>query len=71
MFIVLLIVFVIYGIVSLAAPEAIWELEERMRYKDSDREPSTAALVMIRLSGVLMTGVAIFGIFQSCSSGGM
>ncbi len=67
--VILLIIMMIYGAVSIFAPEGIWELEERMRYKDSDREPSTASLVMIRLSGVAVIALSVFGMFQSCSGG--
>lgn len=63
------IILIVYGVVSLLGPEAIWELEERMRYKDSDREPSSAALVMIRISGLAIIAITIFGMFQSCSGG--
>lgn len=66
MFQFLMMVIIIYGLVSLFAPEAIWELGERMRYKDSDREPSTASLVLIRLEGLILIGAALFGLFQSC-----
>lgn len=63
------IILIVYGVVSLLGPEAIWELEERMRYKDSDREPSSAALLMIRFSGLAVIALSIFGMFQSCSGG--
>ena len=61
------IILIVYGVVSLLGPEAIWELEERMRYKDSDREPSSAALLMIRISGLAVIAITIFGMVQSCS----
>lgn len=62
------IILILYGLASLFAPEGIWELQERMRYKDSDREPSDISLVMIRLSGVAVIAVTILGMAQSCSS---
>lgn len=66
----IMFVLIIYGIVSLFAPGGIWELQEHMHYKVSDREPSTASLVLIRLEGLVITGVAIFAMLQSCSGGG-
>lgn len=69
MFRFIMIVVIIYGLVSLFAPEGIWELRERMRYKDSNREPSTASLVLIRLQGLILIGIAIFALLQSCGGG--
>lgn len=62
------IVLILYGVASLFAPREIWELQERMRYKDSDREPSDISLVMIRLSGAAVIAITLFALAQSCSS---
>ena len=45
------------GVVSILAPEAMWQLYEGWKFKDA--EPSDLALVMHRIGGVLLIVMAV------------
>lgn len=55
---------ILYGLVSLFAPEPIWRLGERMRYKDQ-REPSKAGLALVRVEGVAIIALALLLLTQT------
>ena len=52
------ILLLLLGIISLTAPEAMWQLEWGWRFKDS--EPSTLALVFERIVGGIAVLAAVF-----------
>ena len=66
---IIIIIATVYGLACLLGPEAVWELRERMRYKDSDREPSYAGLVMIRLQGAVLIVAAVILVVIRLRSG--
>jgi hypothetical protein len=56
------ILFLFSGILALIFPKASWWLQTGWQFKDA--EPSSAALVMARIMGIVSIGVAAFLFFH-------